>query len=203
MATYRAIHAVCHALVGYLEGSFPPGLVPGSVEFQLLSSPRQATATDLDNVVSIWLYRVTTNEHARGFSSAGGGLAATTPLAVDLHLLLTVWATDAEAEHTLLAWTMSQLFRQPALDLSMLSTAWTPPGQPHPHGFARNEVITVVQEEMSTEDLMRVWDALSRPYRLSVPYVVRVVTIDAEVAEAALPVRSAQFDVGAIGSANG
>ncbi len=203
MASYRAIHAVCHALIGYLEGSFPSGLVPGSVEFQLLSSPRQATATDLDNVVSFWLYRVTTNEHARGFTGSAGGRLTRTPLAVDLHLLLTIWASDAEAEHTLLAWTMSQLFRQPAFDLSMLSTTWTPVGQPHPQGFGRDEVITVVQEEMSTEDLMRVWDALSRPYRLSVPYVVRVITIDADAPESAAPVQSSLLNVGPLGGSDG
>jgi hypothetical protein len=98
---------------------------------------------------------------------------------------------------------MSQLFRQPAFDLSMLSTTWTPVGQPHPQGFGRDEVITVVQEEMSTEDLMRVWDALSRPYRLSVPYVVRVITIDADAPESAAPVQSSLLNVGPLGGSDG
>ena len=46
---------------------------------------------------------------------------------------------------------------------------------------------------MSVEDMMRLWEAIAPSYRISVPYVARIVTLDVEEDEAA-PVLARRFD---------
>ncbi|HMV68860.1 MAG TPA: DUF4255 domain-containing protein [Myxococcota bacterium] len=180
MANLHAIHSVSRALVNYLRGSFPPGLVTPAPAFEVFSSAQQHTPGSPGNTVSLWLYRITTNEHARGVVPTAGAAGAAAPLALDLHYLLTVWADDASNEQTLLAWAMTQIHRTPQMDISLLSDQIVLPGASHPAGWRLDDVLTVVQEAMSSEDLMRIWGAVSSPYHISVPYVVRVVRIDAE-----------------------
>ena len=66
---------------------------------------------------------------------------------------------------------MQQLNQRPLLDLSALSPEanWSPA-----------DYVQVIPAELSTEDMIRIWDALEPPYRLSLSYVARVVRIDAE-----------------------
>jgi hypothetical protein len=186
MANLHAIHSVSRALVKYLRGSFPAGLVTPAPTFELFSSGEQHDTAGVGTTISLWLYRITTNEHARGVVPTAGLAGASAPLALDLHYLLTVWADDAPTEQTLLAWAMTQLHRSPQMDFSMLSDQLVLPGASHPAGWRLDDVLTVVQESMSTEDLMRIWGAVDTHFRISVPYVVRVVRIDAEpIVEAA------------------
>jgi hypothetical protein len=55
-------------------------------------------------------------------------------------------------------------------------------------GWDSADAVQIVPAELSTEDLMRIWDALTPPYRLSVSYVARMVRIDAERIPDAAPV---------------
>ena len=103
---------------------------------------------------------------------------ATPPLAVDLHYLMTVWAGTAAAEHSILGWAMRQFHLHPLLDASVLPEAGWDPG----------DVIQVIPAELTNEGVMRIWDALDPPYRLSVAYVVRVIRIDPDGAEVFRPV---------------
>ena len=87
---------------------------------------------------------------------------------------MTAWAGNALDEQVTLTWAMRQIHEAPVLDASSLS----PDG-----GWARDEVVQIIPAELSTEDLMRIWDALEPPYRLSVSYVARVVRLDADAAD--------------------
>lgn len=71
-----------------------------------------------------------------------------------------------------MAWAMRALHRSPVLDLSVLS---------EDGGWRRDESVHVLPAELSTEDVMRIWDALEPPYRLSASYVARVVRLDPDV----------------------
>ncbi len=49
----------------------------------------------------------------------------------------------------------------------------------HPSAeWAANEVVQVLLGEITTEEVMRTFDSLPHDYKLSVPYVARVVRID-------------------------
>jgi hypothetical protein len=109
------------------------------------------------------------------------------PLGLDLHFLLTTWAGNAQDELLPLAWAMRQLYLHPILDASSLSPE---------AGWGSDEVIQIIPSELPTEDMMRIWDALEPPYRLSVSYIARLVRLDPDAIEQAAPVVATRFGYG-------
>jgi hypothetical protein len=45
--------------------------------------------------------------------------------------------------------------------------------------FRPDETVEILLNDLSNEDLFRIWDILDVPYRLSIPYLVRNVRIEA------------------------
>lgn len=171
MANFSAIYSVGNSLAQYLNNNYPTTLNTSfPCQFKLVSSAEIATeeTTALDQVVSIFLHRITINENFR----AAGRLPdpAKQPLVfLDLHYLFTYWGTSAQAEHTVLGWTMQQLQISPVLDSSILSSDG---------GWDATESVQLTVADLSLEDVLRIWDALGPKYRLSVSYIARVVRID-------------------------
>ncbi len=186
VANLFAIHSVGNSLITYLRNAYPEPLrTDHPCTFHLLSSGEMATATeDLGTALSLYLYAVTQNEHLRNTGRPNGRLDRNVPLSVDLHYLLTVWANSALAEHAILGWAMRELYQHPVLDSSSL----TPEA-----GWSPGDVVQLIPAELSTEDMMRIWDALEPPYHLSVSYIARVVRIDAATAPDARPVVATRF----------
>lgn len=193
MANPFAIHSVGSSLITALRNAYHDYQVPAgdpakpSCDFRLLSSGEMATAdtANLTTTLSLFLYRITMNEHLRNSGYVDDSmLDGSVPLAVDLHYLLIVWASSAEAEHFILGWAMRQLHLRPVLDISALS----PEG-----GWTRGDIVRVIPAELSTEDLMRIWDSLEAHYRLSVSYIARVVRIDADTVPDSRPVVATRF----------
>jgi hypothetical protein len=170
MANVAAVRSVSNSLIQFLSSSFPEDdLGLGSVAFRLLSSFDLSNPDfTLNSGLSLYLYRVSVNDHLRNtrpHPSDGRG----TPLHLNLHYLLSAWSDTAESEQVLLAWGMRHLHEHPILDASLL----TPDGN-----WARDEVIHVAPEELSNEDLLRLWETLAPTYRLSYSYVARVVIVE-------------------------
>ena len=107
------------------------------------------------------------------------------PLSVALHYLFTFWSNSAENECVVLAWTMLQLHSTPLLDATILS------GQEA--RWSTEDVVQLIPEELSNEDMMRIWDSLEPAYRLSLGYVARVVRIEPEEAAEQAPVIATRF----------
>src|SRR5262249_29686800 len=127
-----------------------------------------------NTTVSIFIYRVTANEFMRNATRQLTAVSFDAPLSLDLHFMITVWAEDHLDEHLLLAWTMRQLRQRQTLSASDLS----PDG-----GWLPGDFVQLIPEELSSGDMMRIWDALSPKYRLSVTYVARAVRLDADLDE--------------------
>jgi hypothetical protein len=125
--------------------------------------------------LSIFPYRVDFNKTMRAAWSAIGSQDGRAYLAVDLHLLLTAWSDNADFELRILGRTMQTLETTPILSGPLLDplTDWAP-----------NESVQLVLEDLSTEAVMRTFDSLPTDYRLSVPYLARIVRIDSRVARA-------------------
>jgi hypothetical protein len=119
--------------------------------------------------LSIFLYRVDFNKAMRAGWSAVGGTTGRAHLPLDLHLLITPWAQNAEYELRILGRAMQCLEDHPSLTgpLLMPGTAW-----------ATGDSVQVVMEEITTEAVMRTYDSLPHDYKLSIPYVARVVRLD-------------------------
>jgi len=151
------------------------------------SSGELAGTIDETTRITLYLYRVTVNEHNRQQRPGLMSPQQQAPLGLDLHFLLTAWASNAQDELLPLTWAMRQLYQHPILDASALSpeAAW-----------GADEVIQIIPSELSTEDMMRIWDALEPAYRLSVSYIARRVRVDPDVIDEAGPVVATRFAYG-------
>jgi Pvc16 N-terminal domain len=189
MADYTAVFAVGDSLVRFLTSSYQAAQtqlnLPSPCTFKLVSSTEIATeeTTTLDQVVTLFLHRITTNEQFRGTSRLHDSNDKQPVLFLDLHYLITYWGREAQAEQKMLAWTMQQLQTSPILDKSILTTD---------AGWETTETVQLVSADLSLEDILRIWDALGPKYRLSISYIARVVRIDRTVATG-LPVVATRF----------
>ena len=190
MANLFSINSVGESVVRFLRDTYPEPLrTDHPCEFRQVSSAELADAEDMETAVTLYLYRVAVDEHSRNLAPARQPQHRPMPLSLALYFIIIVWADDALAEQTLTAWVMSQLNQHPILDRSNLSQAG---------GWAREDVVHFLPFELSTEDVMRIWDAVTPSYRLSLPYVARVVRIDPDEAEAGLPVVATRHRYGGI-----
>jgi hypothetical protein len=189
MPNVHAVHSVGHSLITWLKNAYPAELRASiDADFLLLSSGEMASKDERGIAVSLWLYRITPNEHLRNAPRRRDDADLPPALHLDLHYLLTVWADNALAEHTLAAWAMQRLHEHPVLELSTL----TPEG-----GWEASDRVQVIPQEVSGEELMRLWDAVEPGYRLSVPYVARVVRLDPVLEPDRRPVVATRFVHGA------
>jgi hypothetical protein len=185
MANILATYSVGNSLMTYLTNVYPDTLrTKFPFEFRVVSSGELADGPELRNTVSLFLYRVTMNEFVRTTVRPIDPLDTDPPLSIDLHFLLTVWADNAPAEHTVLSWAMRELQTHPVLDSSSLSmdAEWSP-----------GDIVQVIPAELSNEELMRIWDLLQPKYRLSVSYIARVVRITDGARPGGRPVVASRF----------
>lgn len=190
MANIQAIHSVGNSIVTFLRNTYPATVGAQDMpecDFALMSSGELADTVDDATRISLYLYRVTVNEHTRQQRPGLMSPEQQAPLGLDLHFMLTAWANNAQDEHLTLAWAMRQLYLHPILDASSLSpeAAW-----------GSEEVIQIIPSELPTEDMMRIWDALDPAYRLSVSYIARLVRIDPDTLLDAHPVVATRFGYG-------
>ncbi len=118
--------------------------------------------------VSIFVYRVDVNSATRAAWSSVGAVEGRSQLPLDLHFLLTPWASNAVHELQILGKAMQCLEDTPILTGPLLDRAG---------GWAPREAVQIVLGEITTEEVMRTFDSLPRDYKLSVPYIARVVRL--------------------------
>lgn len=187
MANYQAVFAVGDALARFLQNNYDPTVVGFPCTFKLFSSLEIASEDQAnDQTVSLFLHRITTNENFRSVTRLQDSPGEQPILFLDLHYLITYWGTSAEAEQTILVWTMQQLQTNLILDSSILSLSTVAAG------WDSTESVQLIPADLSLEDILRIWDALGPKYRLSVSYVARVVRVDRSV-PTELPVVATRF----------
>jgi hypothetical protein len=122
--------------------------------------------------LSIFPYRVDLNRTMRPAWSSVGSLDGHVHLPLDLHFLITPWADNAETELQIVGRAMECLESTPILSGPLLdpSGLWAPV-----------EGVQVVLDDLPTDSIMRTFDSLTAHFRLSVPYIARVIRIDGRV----------------------
>lgn len=115
--------------------------------------------------LSLLLYRVDFSKVMRASWAARSNVTGRAHLPLDLHYLLTAWADNAEHEHLILGRALQVLETSSQLSGPLLD----PLGQ-----WAPDEGVQVVFEDITTEELMRTYEALSTDYRLTIPCIARV-----------------------------
>lgn len=174
MGNFSSVAAVGKSLERLLTAAFsePPVPVPGKTTKAVLARTEDFDQNALNPItrpaLSLFLYRVDFNKTMRAAWSGVGFHDGKAHLPLDLHFLITAWADNAEHEHSILGRALQCLETSPILS------------GPHLHvsgGFAPNEAVQVVMSEITTEEVMRTFDSLPTDYRLSVPYIARVVQL--------------------------
>jgi hypothetical protein len=181
VADFRSIAAVGRSLERLLNAAFvdPDPPVPGKTTHAALVT---STAFDPGSFggfdvgaagLTIYLYRIVPNAAMRATWSAAGHVDGRSHLPVDLHYLLTAWADNADWEHAILGKAMQTLEDTPILGGPLLapSAAWAP-----------TEAVQVTLDIVEIETILRIFDSFESEFRLSVPYIARVVRIDGAVA---------------------
>lgn len=164
MSDFTGIQAVTDSLCELLRDTL--------VEKDITVTARPLDVTpDLDPpFVNLFLYRVTENAHVRTVDPIGlpGMLPQGHPrLALDLHYLLTVEGQDPEDDsgaRRVLGDAMLTFHNNPMIPWEAAILDADPPHE--------IELLRVTMEPMSMADVSTLWTAATKPYRLSVGYVV-------------------------------
>jgi hypothetical protein len=133
----------------------------------VLSNPGQPAEDGVRNV-SLWLYQVVPNEHLRNAAyvrQADDGTEQYPPLSLNLYYLLTPSTGKDEGDQRVLGKALQVFHDQSILPMASAES----PGE--------GEELHLSLVQRTIEELAEVWEALQKPYRLSVCYEVRVVRI--------------------------
>ena len=186
MADFQGIAAAGESLRRHLNQSFREREpIPGRqttavlVRSEDFGGGNEAAGVIVAPAVSIYLYRVKISPVTRAAWAAVSSQDGEAHLPLDLHYLLSPWADNANHEQRILGRVIQCLEEIPILGGPLLD----PLGD-----WAANEAIQVCLEELSTEDLMRTFDTLPIDYKLSLPYVARIMRLDGRSPRPARPV---------------
>lgn len=181
MAGFGCLASAAKSIERLLTARLREAPVPvADVSAQLVTTEELESPTA--PVLTIYCYRIDTNRAMRAAWSGVGARDGLAHLPLDLHFLLTAWATNAEDELRILGRAMLSLETTPVLSGPLLlpSSDWAP-----------NEAIQVTLDDVSTEELMRTFESLPGKFRLSVPYLARVLRLDARHSDLAPRVTTA------------
>lgn len=172
MANLRALHLTGESIVKFLQQTYNSTEMSKTftIKFVLFGTSDFPDKNPSDTTIALTLYRTGWNEHLRAHAPSRhrkGG-----PLALDLYYLLSVWSAKAEDELNAFAWTLIQLHQTPILDTAILTGD---------AGWAPTDTIELVPQDLTHDDIARIWDKLSRPsatFRLSAAYIARVLRLE-------------------------
>jgi hypothetical protein len=181
MATYAAVQGVMAAIESMLAERFPQELknTPVNASVQLFGS-QAFKQTSISNTLALYLYRISIDPtvpggYVRALPGRPGGPVAEIPLM--LHFLMIAIADTALAENSLMGWGFQQLAINPIIGADrMAAQALALPGQAINWDDADD--VQVATEELTREELMRIWDTLPLKYSLTVPYVARGLRVE-------------------------
>jgi len=199
MATLGAVHSVGESVVQHLGDAHQlqrqiEALLPIDEQqlpectFQQLSSAQLASNfSPGGNVITLYMYRIGLDKLLRTTpDSRTPTISRTRPLSLELHYLMSAWSASAEAEHTLMSWAMRELHMRPTFDTGRLTPASI---------WRQEEAIQITPSELPHEDTMRIWDAMTPSYRLTVSYIARVIRVDSLIPDDSAPVVTSRFNI--------
>jgi len=173
MASYKGVNGALVALEDFFKNRLPEELKQGDINARVVLLGSADVAKKITgNVLGIYLHRMTIDPHGRNryFPPQGtNNEEPQTELPVNLHFFLISSAASATIEADLMSWAMVELANEGQLDVSHIAEVDTTWGE--------REVLTITPEEISTEDLMRIWDVFEAKYTNTVPYVARTVRL--------------------------
>ena len=171
MASHQGILSALRALRERLAIRMAARL-GGNPQVEILGSQTLAGKPQANtDTLGIYLHRISVDPFSRNrhLPPQPGRHLPRPELPVNLHLLLVPCCTHTEQEIEYLAAAIQIVGGGLVLesaDMSLADPDW-----------GSDDVVQVLPEEMSTEDLMRLWDSLPDDYRLSAPYLIKTVRL--------------------------
>jgi hypothetical protein len=181
MATSAGIAAVAKSVERLLKLRFAeeePTTGTTATHVDLVTADK-LKALDLP-ALTIYFYRVDLNRTMRPGWSAVGHHDGVGHLPLDLHFLITAWASDAEDELRIIGRAMEVLEASAILTGPLLHSLNT-------RVWGAGESIQLLPDEVPSETVMRVFDLWPVKHKLSVSYLARVMRLDTRPAAPDLP----------------
>jgi Pvc16 N-terminal domain len=176
MAGYKALAAAGRSIVGLLNLRFgqiipvgdpkPTAVLAGTNDFDKVNS--SPTAVIRYPAVSVYCYRVCVDRETRPGWSAVASVDGIPRIPLRMHLLIAAWDTVVESELEWLGLTVEVLETEPIITGPLLdpSGRWEP-----------GDAVHVVADDLALDSMSEAFQALTTQYRLSCPYVARVIRI--------------------------
>jgi hypothetical protein len=192
MAGHRALAATGRSIVDLLNRRFeqqlptgprPTAVLAGTYDFdQVNSSP---TSVIRYPAVSVYCYRVSVDPTMRAAWSGVAARDGIPRIPLRMHLLVAAWDTHVESELEWLGLAVKVLERDSILSGPLL----------HPSGeWGPGDTVEVVTDELPVDSMSEAFEALTTQYRLSLPYLARVVRIDGNPESTAGPVATVEVN---------
>jgi hypothetical protein len=185
MATFSIIRSVTDALLTILKNDLSPQVIPAT---SIIAAPPETVETVTGQALILYLYQVLESPFLKNVGgqafvqTSGPPPPAQTvkvvrdPMALDLYYLLIPFSTVNNFLDTydILGAAMQSFHDHGTFSPGALGVATVAPEE-------ANLEYRLSMNPLSTSDLLRLWEAVHRPYRLSVAYVVRTVQIDSSL----------------------
>jgi len=199
---FAAVTTVLHSiLANRLAGV--SSAVGGDIAVTTVAPDRVVLGESNDpNQVNIFLHRVSPNPGWANMDLPARDCQArrigSPPLVLDLHYLISFYATNAFASEILLGEVMQEFHERPVPTCEVITAALNPTSPPagFPAELAQSglaeqmEEIRITAEDISNEEMSKLWTAIQARYRMSLAYRVTTVIIETRApARQALPVR--------------
>jgi uncharacterized protein DUF4255 len=171
LAILEASKFLRHTLwLGLAADAVTKGHIGNAENNIVLSNPAQPVGANVTRSLSLWLYQVVINEHLRNTPKIR--LDETheryPPLSLNLWYLLTPSTGNDEGDQLVLGKAMQILY-----DRSVLVMQNAP-------ALGASQELHVYLAQRTIEEMAEVWEAMQQPYRLSVAYEVRAVSIQSQ-----------------------
>jgi uncharacterized protein DUF4255 len=176
VAGYQALAAVGLSIVDLLNRRFdelvpmnPPlrAVLAGTADFDRVNT--NPVAVIKFPAVSVYCYRISVDRETRPGWSAVASTDGIPRIPLRMHLLFAAWDTVVESELKWLGLTAQVLESEGILTGPLL----------HPSGdWEVGDAIQVVADDLPLDSMSEAFEALTTKYRLSLPYVARVIRID-------------------------
>jgi hypothetical protein len=186
VAGFRALAATGRSIVNLLNRRFeerlpgpgqPKAVLAGTVDFdEVNSSP---TAVIQYPALSVYCYRVSVDRETRPGWSSVAYFDGVPRLPLRMHLLIAAWDTTVESELELLGLTAEILETEPILTGPLLHSSgeWEP-----------GDAVQVIADDLALDSMSEAFQALTTDYRLSLPYLARVIRLNGKKVDLDEPV---------------
>ncbi len=180
MARSEVIRDMGDTLIHLLRSGIPAGMVdPNDIQvstpddFRTLNPP-------VNPALTVFLYRIVVNTEMRNGArrTLPDGTTTRPLLPIDLCYLITPWASRTSDEYLIAGRVLQVLYDHAELGAADLrGNSWSP-----------EDSVQLVLESLPVDDHFRIWETTDLPYRLSLPYLARIVGIEPTEALARPPV---------------